>query len=261
MAAAIPRLSNTQTHRCEDDRGLANLEPVLQLRQRRGRDSNPRWTKPPIPVFETGAFNRSATSPVGRQNTLVQRLRSVGLGRRGRGSASLGEERPQQVSALLGQQARLDLGPVVEALARRARRARCPLPRPSGRRSRTPRAGPGPARSPRRTWRTARASRTEPSRAPASCPAPARLRAGRSSRRGRWGPRGPRARCDRAPITSPSCTITAPTGMSSCSSGARGLAQGQAHVVLIAGKEMRAHARSSQKMSVPFKRGQLPGSR
>ena len=35
------------------------------ITQRRGRDSNPRWTKPPIPVFETGAFNRSATSPVG----------------------------------------------------------------------------------------------------------------------------------------------------------------------------------------------------
>jgi integrase len=32
-------------------------------KERRGRDSNPRWTKPPIPVFETGAFNRSATSP------------------------------------------------------------------------------------------------------------------------------------------------------------------------------------------------------
>jgi hypothetical protein len=31
--------------------------------KRRGGDSNPRWTERPIPVFETGAFNRSATSP------------------------------------------------------------------------------------------------------------------------------------------------------------------------------------------------------
>ena len=33
------------------------------ITKRRGGDSNPRWTEPPIPVFETGAFNRSATSP------------------------------------------------------------------------------------------------------------------------------------------------------------------------------------------------------
>jgi hypothetical protein len=38
--------------------------PQIKGLKRRGRDSNPRWTKPPIPVFETGAFNRSATSPV-----------------------------------------------------------------------------------------------------------------------------------------------------------------------------------------------------
>ena len=31
--------------------------------QRRGRDSNPRRTKPPETVFETAAFNRSATPP------------------------------------------------------------------------------------------------------------------------------------------------------------------------------------------------------
>ena len=42
--------------------------PVLE---RRGGDSNPRWTETPIPVFETGAFNRSATSP-GGSNTLVE---------------------------------------------------------------------------------------------------------------------------------------------------------------------------------------------
>src|SRR4051794_12177003 len=31
--------------------------------ERRGRDSNPRGTKRPLPVFKTGAFNRSATPP------------------------------------------------------------------------------------------------------------------------------------------------------------------------------------------------------
>jgi hypothetical protein len=31
--------------------------------KRRGGDSNPRRTERPLPVFETGAFNRSATSP------------------------------------------------------------------------------------------------------------------------------------------------------------------------------------------------------
>jgi hypothetical protein len=37
--------------------------------QRRGGDSNPRRTERPLPVFETGAFNRSATSP-GARNKL-----------------------------------------------------------------------------------------------------------------------------------------------------------------------------------------------
>ncbi len=30
------------------------LDTAIPAHQRRGRDSNPRWTKPPIPVFETG---------------------------------------------------------------------------------------------------------------------------------------------------------------------------------------------------------------
>src|SRR5437763_10446423 len=68
--------------------------------ERRGRDSNPRWTEPPIPVFETGAFNRSATSPAS-----IERLAPPG-----------GEECPQQVGALLGQEALLDPGAVVELL-------------------------------------------------------------------------------------------------------------------------------------------------
>ena len=39
------------------------LTAVFRAAQRRGGDSNPRWTKPPITVFETAAFNHSATSP------------------------------------------------------------------------------------------------------------------------------------------------------------------------------------------------------
>jgi hypothetical protein len=33
------------------------------LKERRGRDSNPRGTEPPRTVFETAAFDRSATPP------------------------------------------------------------------------------------------------------------------------------------------------------------------------------------------------------
>ena len=41
---------------------------VCTRKKRRGGDSNPRRTERPLPVFETGAFNRSATSP-GRRTT------------------------------------------------------------------------------------------------------------------------------------------------------------------------------------------------
>jgi hypothetical protein len=37
------------------------------LVERRGRDLNPRRTKPPETVFETAAFDRSATPPVGEE--------------------------------------------------------------------------------------------------------------------------------------------------------------------------------------------------
>src|SRR5579862_5201049 len=66
------------------------------ITQRRGRDSNPRWTKPPIPVFETGAFNRSATSPASER---------LAAGR---------EEAPQEVGAFLGQEPGLDLRAMVQ---------------------------------------------------------------------------------------------------------------------------------------------------
>jgi hypothetical protein len=47
---------------------LRRLGPIVDRfgrRRRRGRDSNPRRTKPPETVFETAAFNRSATPPGG----------------------------------------------------------------------------------------------------------------------------------------------------------------------------------------------------
>jgi hypothetical protein len=40
--------------------------------ERRGRDLNPRRTKPPETVFETAAFDRSATPP--RGGTIGRRL-------------------------------------------------------------------------------------------------------------------------------------------------------------------------------------------
>src|SRR5439155_5126975 len=38
-------------------------EANASLLQRRGRDSNPRGTKPPLTVFETAPFNHSGTPP------------------------------------------------------------------------------------------------------------------------------------------------------------------------------------------------------
>src|SRR6476660_1075333 len=79
--------------------------------QRRGGDSNPRWTERPIPVFETGSFNRSATSPVEPQRLArAPRPDRLGLGLAPSGS----KEGPQQVGRLPGQEAALDLGPMVE---------------------------------------------------------------------------------------------------------------------------------------------------
>ena len=47
-----------RSSRCDAGRRKAWIEEW-----RRGRDSNPRSRLPEIPVFETGAFNHSATSP------------------------------------------------------------------------------------------------------------------------------------------------------------------------------------------------------
>jgi hypothetical protein len=93
--------------------------------QRRGRDSNPRWTKPPIPVFETGAFNRSATSPVIRDGSETAATTGISLqtartgtvehaGRRERrvvqrGSAKTGISRPSVPSRSLGDPSSADL--------------------------------------------------------------------------------------------------------------------------------------------------------
>src|SRR3977135_4692434 len=45
--------------------GAMRDEPTRRLRhvQRRGWDSNPRWTKRPTTVFETAPFNHSGTPP------------------------------------------------------------------------------------------------------------------------------------------------------------------------------------------------------
>jgi uncharacterized protein YbjQ (UPF0145 family) len=55
-----------------------------RLHERRGGDSNPRTTKPPLTVFETAAFNHSATSPGVSQHRAAapsgKRLRRQGYG-------------------------------------------------------------------------------------------------------------------------------------------------------------------------------------
>jgi hypothetical protein len=48
-------------HRAIEDTAFPP-EPVRNA-ERRGRDSNPRWTVRPTTVFETAPFNRSGTPP------------------------------------------------------------------------------------------------------------------------------------------------------------------------------------------------------
>ena len=67
----------------------------IRLERRRGRDLNPRSALRRITVFETAAFDRSATPPSGRQGTEVTRALNRGSARsrprasaRGRGATS-----------------------------------------------------------------------------------------------------------------------------------------------------------------------------
>ncbi len=46
-------------------------ETGAQAPKRRGRDSNPRWTKPPIPVFETGTFGGRNVGFVGGSSSAL----------------------------------------------------------------------------------------------------------------------------------------------------------------------------------------------
>src|SRR5207249_2225874 len=67
--------SNHRNHGTSTDaRGLADATTQMPqtrmvsgfaLWERRGRDLNPRPTEPPVTVFETAAFDRSATPPGG----------------------------------------------------------------------------------------------------------------------------------------------------------------------------------------------------
>src|SRR3989442_444595 len=60
---AVPAVPHWPALTYRWSRGNANrvanprVLPAISERQRRGRDSNPRWTEPPIPVFETGTTN------------------------------------------------------------------------------------------------------------------------------------------------------------------------------------------------------------
>ena len=76
----------------EDRQRPQNPQQIKGLK-RRGRDSNPRWTKPPIPVFETGAFNRSATSPGGRRKLSAMCAPDPGAQRRGAKNAAQADRR------------------------------------------------------------------------------------------------------------------------------------------------------------------------
>ena len=72
-----PVLSGSQRISADDEPGIraprTDRNPAsaqgFGLFKRRGRDLNPRPTEPPVTVFETAAFDRSATPPRGRQRT------------------------------------------------------------------------------------------------------------------------------------------------------------------------------------------------
>ena len=163
--------------------------------KRRGGDSNPRRTERPLPVFETGAFNRSATSPGAADNKLEHRRagprRASGCQRR---EAKNARSRSAHSSA---SRPDCDLGAVVEPrlgqhVEHAAGGARLGVggaehdARDPGEHDR-----PGAHRA-----RLERDVEHGVEHAPAAerCGRP---RAGRSSRRGRSGRRGARARCGR----------------------------------------------------------------
>src|SRR6185312_1557346 len=108
--------------------------------KRRGRDSNPRTTKPPLTVFETAPFNHSGTPPEGPQKASAWLRRTPGAARPTPPPAAL---RPRRAGG--------------SAAVRPARRERCRQRRPWDPPPRRPRAAPAPARALRRTWRRARA--------------------------------------------------------------------------------------------------------
>ena len=51
--------------RISPTRGRCRHIAPIHCNQRRGRDSNPRWTEPPIPVFETRPLNRASCDVTG----------------------------------------------------------------------------------------------------------------------------------------------------------------------------------------------------
>src|SRR5204863_6592699 len=80
-----------------------------ELFQRRGWDSNPRWTKRPTTVFETAPFNHSGTPP-GDGSPGAKASTRPGRGR----LAPVVEEVLQERARVVGQQAARDLRPVVQ---------------------------------------------------------------------------------------------------------------------------------------------------
>ena len=56
---------NSPERRENPDMATGSYQAVLGFPKRRGGDSNPRYRLRGTTVFETAAFNRSATSPIG----------------------------------------------------------------------------------------------------------------------------------------------------------------------------------------------------
>ena len=63
--AALKNKQKAIREEIQEENALRDIDDRIVMRKtrwRRGWDSNPRWSCP-LPVFETGPFNRSGTSP------------------------------------------------------------------------------------------------------------------------------------------------------------------------------------------------------
>ena len=205
----------------------AEAKHVVGRERRHGGDRGPE----PGRVSGSGAGERRRRADVGQRAVEERGSSGAAYGRATRASHTPRDSAKNRLSssrALLGHEAADDLRPVVEPrmaqqVVHRARHAAR-----AGRGRRTPPGPPWPARSRRRTGRTARASRRasrtgagprRPSAAPGGWRAARRAPSGRAAAPSRCGPRPgsrPRRRSRRRPAPPPAPRPPAPAGARAC---------------------------------------------